>query len=110
MAEAIVIDATPLVLLAKADPGAIEWLDEAVARGAVLYCAGATYAEVWRGHSQSPVHGAQAIRLDKVLKTLIAVPTCEVIGRGAGDILAAASLERASGLTLDAIVVATAVV
>jgi hypothetical protein len=40
MAEAMVIDATPLVLLAKADAIAVAWLEEAIAREAVPSCAG----------------------------------------------------------------------
>jgi predicted nucleic acid-binding protein len=108
MAEAIVIDAGPLILLAARDPAAVEWLDEALDREAALLCAGVTYAEVWRGHSQRPEHGRKAIALDRVLRLLEPVPGSEVIGRGAGQLLGVADL--GGGLhTVDAIVVATAV-
>ena len=87
----------------------MEWLAEAVERDTELLCAGATYAEVWRGHSQSPSAGQQAIRLAKALETLTAVPTDDVIGCGAGQLLAVAG-RGGYALTLDAIVVATAVI
>jgi predicted nucleic acid-binding protein len=108
MAEAVVMDAGPLILLAARDPVAVEWLNEALDRDAVLLCAGVTYAEVWRGHSQRPELGKKAIELDRVLGLLEPVPASEVIGRGAGQLLGVVDLGGRTH-TIDAIVVATAV-
>ena len=108
MANSIVIDAGPLLMLAREHKVAVEWLDEAVQRGDAFYCAGVTYAEVWRGNSYNPVFGKQAVILSKTFKSISAVPTVEPIGRRAGELIAKVNLGGGEKITIDAIVVATA--
>ena len=83
-------------MLARGDAAAVEWLEEAVNLDTELLRAGAIYAEIWRGHSQSPVAGQQPIRLAKALEAMTAVPTDEVIGCGAGQLIAVAGLPPAT--------------
>jgi hypothetical protein len=81
MAAAVVVDAGPLLMLARHERVAVEWLAEAIERETALLCAGATYAEVWRGHSQGSAAGLQAIRLSRALAPMTPVPTYDTIGR-----------------------------
>jgi hypothetical protein len=108
MAAAVVLDAGPLLMLARHDKAAVEWLAEAIERETALLCAGATYAEVWRGHSQGSAAGQQAIRLSRALASTTPVPTDDTIGRKAGELIASGSVSGREAVTLDAIVVATA--
>lgn len=94
-------------MLARHERVAVEWLAEAIERETALLCAGATYAEVWRGHSQGSAAGQRAIRLSRALTSMTPVPTDDTIGRLAGELIASGVSGR-EAVTLDAIVVATA--
>jgi predicted nucleic acid-binding protein len=98
---ALVLDAGILIDLEQADEQARAWFAEAAKRSETLLVAGATYVEIWRGYRNGKGHN-----MSRVLKSVVAIPTSEKIGRRAGEILESA--EASKKLRLDAIVVATA--
>lgn len=97
----VVLDACVLIDLERRDRRTELWIEEAVRRGHALLVAGATYTEVWRGYV-----GGKGYEMQRVLKSVVPVPTSESIGRRAGEILVEAGAEET--LRFDAIVVATA--
>jgi predicted nucleic acid-binding protein len=97
----VVLDACVLIDLERRDRRTELWIEEAVLRGSSLLVAGATYTEVWKGYAQGKGYGMQ-----RVLKSVVPIPTSESIGRRAGEILAEAGASMT--LRFDAIVVATA--
>jgi predicted nucleic acid-binding protein len=97
----LVLDACILIDLEQRDRRTQLWIEEAVKRGSGLLVAGATYAEVWRGHRHGKGWGMQG-----VLRSVVPVATTEPIGRRAGEVLEELGADKA--LRFDAIVVATA--
>lgn len=97
----VVVDAGVLIDLERGVRTAELWVKEAVERRDDLLVAGATYAEVWTGNKNN-----KGYQLNRVLKMVTPVPTTDVIGKRAGEILSLAGGE--TSLRFDAIVVATA--
>jgi predicted nucleic acid-binding protein len=97
----VVLDACILIDLERGDRNTELWIQEAVARGDVLLVAGATYTEVWKGYRNGQGH-----KMNRILKSVVAVPTNEALGRRAGEVMEEAGAHAT--LRFDAIVVATA--
>lgn len=99
----VVLDACVLIGLERGDRRTRLWIGEAVARGAALLVAGATYTEVWKGY-----RNGQGYEMSRILKAVIPVPTNEAVGRRAGEVMEEAGADPT--LRFDAIVVATAAI
>ncbi len=97
----VVLDACMLINLEQRDRHTELWIEEATRRGSALLVAGATYTEVWKGYTRG-----KGYEMQRVLKSVVPVPTNDRIGRRAGEILADSGAPKT--LRFDAIVVATA--
>lgn len=97
----LVLDAEPLVKLEQRDDLTLALTKEAEKRDQVLYVAGATYTEIWRGGD-----GKKGAAMAWALSRVTPVPTSDKLGKRAGELLKLAGLDEEQAF--DAIVVATA--
>jgi predicted nucleic acid-binding protein len=94
----LVLDAGVLIAHERGDRSPAAWLDRAAREGVDIAVAAPTIAEVWRD-------GSRQVRLARLLNVCRIIDCDRQLARSGGEILARANSRE----TLDAIVVATAV-